>query len=389
MKSTNDGVVESPVIIAEHIDLDQIGSGGIDGMIVDFLDSYASRHDVRLVGVVSEHSDGVGRWQKRRAGQGQVDFLPIRFLDKSRDRRIPHSVSFAGSLLRRRNLLPRGRYQVHRIETAVILRLLGHEYSMFLHNDLSGLTGPYSDSFWKKVPLAYRWLERIAIGGAESVGVFSAGGAERIARNRGGVTALRSWYDPRIFFPSPAQRAQSGPLRVIWVGRLESQKDPLLAIDAFAILAASQPSHLTIVGAGSMLAESQARVRALGLGELVSFTGALPKSQVAGLMREADVFLLTSHYEGSPTVLVEAAASGLPSAATRDADTDGFLGDGLCGAIATSRDPSAVAEALDLASHLRVSRDAIVARTHDRTRDHGLDDFARVALASRDPGRRS
>jgi glycosyltransferase involved in cell wall biosynthesis len=63
-------------------------------------------------------------------------------------------------------------------------------------------------------------------------------------------------------------------------------------------------------------------------------------------MRQAGSLLLTSHYEGSPTVLVEANATGLPVASTKGADPDGALIAGKNGLAVDSRNPHDLAKAV-------------------------------------------
>jgi glycosyltransferase involved in cell wall biosynthesis len=365
------------VVVVEHIDPDQVGSGGIDGMILDYLRVVRQTVPTSLLGVTASGSDDVGQWQRRDVGGSQVDFLPICALDKRKARRVPHSVRFAVALFVHRRRLPRGRYLVPRVETATVLRLLRLQYSLFLHNDLAGLTGKDSDSFWKRTPWLYAWMERVAVLGAASVGVFSAAGAERLTKYRDDVVRLRSWFNPEVFFPS-SKDSPTAPVIVLWVGRFESQKDPLLALSAFAEFSETTPTRLVMVGSGSLLQRARDHCRQLGIDDDVTFAGAVPKSDVARFMRSADVLLLTSHYEGSPTVLVEAAASGIPSAATSEADTDHFLTHAGCGSVSRSRDPRAIAEAMSAALEKRLPPTELSERVADRSLEVALLSFHRV-----------
>lgn len=367
------------VAVVEHIDLEQIGSGGIDGIILDFIEHYGSSIDVCVVGV-SSRRESVGSWRVATVRGKAVRFLAVRQIDKTRPRRLPHSVRFAWSLFRSRGELPRVRHQVHRAETGVFLRLLGLDYSLFLHNDLPGLTGRHSDSMWRWLPRLYRALEHAAVMGAVSVGVFSEAGATRIAAYRDDVVALKTWYDPKMFHPGPRTDG-TATLTILWVGRMESQKAPMLAVDAFAVLRETISARLVMVGSGSLFNDVVDHCRDLGLVDDVTFTGSLPKDLVAEQMRTADVFLLTSHYEGSPTVMVEAAASGLPIASTKEADTDAFLADGTFGKSAETRDAGLVARAVLEAHSLSTDREGISEAVADRSVDRGVERFARVALA--------
>lgn len=99
---------------------------------------------------------------------------------------------------------------------------------------------------------------------------------------------------------------------VIFVGRLDPQKNPLFLLDIFQELRKFWPeSRLLIVGDGVLKDEMLDRIEALGIAAYVSILGT--RSDVSALLQAADVFLLPSLFEGLGIVLVEAQAAGLPT----------------------------------------------------------------------------
>jgi glycosyltransferase involved in cell wall biosynthesis len=105
--------------------------------------------------------------------------------------------------------------------------------------------------------------------------------------------------------------------RLLNVASLDVKKGHDVLLDAVARLRASgRAVELDVVGEGELRGALEARSRELGLGEAVRFLGARPPGEVAGLMREADAFVLPSRFENLPVVLLEAMASGLPAVAT-------------------------------------------------------------------------
>jgi glycosyltransferase involved in cell wall biosynthesis len=100
------------------------------------------------------------------------------------------------------------------------------------------------------------------------------------------------------------------------------------------------------------------RVAELKLTEAVSFAGAGDRGAVAALLRRSHVLLLTSRYEGSPRILIEALATGTPVAATQEADSDMLIVPMKTGAKSASRTPQALADAL--LDAVLASRDACV-----------------------------
>jgi glycosyltransferase involved in cell wall biosynthesis len=101
---------------------------------------------------------------------------------------------------------------------------------------------------------------------------------------------------------------------VVAVGRLTHQKGFDLLLAAFAKLAPLFPkAMLTIFGEGSERSNLLLQARSLGISERVELPGT---TRTPGdWLSAADLFVLSSRYEGFPNVLVEAVAAGLPSIA--------------------------------------------------------------------------
>lgn len=100
-----------------------------------------------------------------------------------------------------------------------------------------------------------------------------------------------------------------GPRLVLYVGRLEAEKCVDVLIRGFAE-SSQRNAKLVIVGDGAQRPDLERLASELGCGERVSFTGALPHSEVLIWMKRASVFVLVSSSEGMPFVLLEAMAAG-------------------------------------------------------------------------------
>jgi glycosyltransferase involved in cell wall biosynthesis len=138
-------------------------------------------------------------------------------------------------------------------------------------------------------------------------------------------------------FAGPARMQAANPARLIYVGRIEPQKNlPGLLEVLSALHNASVPFVMTIVGAGKELPAVRDRAGRMPCGGNITFLGARSQQQVARLLDEHDFLLMTSHYEGTPHAMLEAMAHGvvvlasrLPGATDRiiTHGVDGFLCD--------------------------------------------------------------
>jgi glycosyltransferase involved in cell wall biosynthesis len=101
---------------------------------------------------------------------------------------------------------------------------------------------------------------------------------------------------------------------IIGMGRLTRQKDFPTLIRAFARVRAQLPSHLMILGEGRDRAMLSELAQDLGVAEAVALPGFVVNPYP--FLGRAALFVLSSLWEGSPTVLTEAMALGLPVVST-------------------------------------------------------------------------
>jgi glycosyltransferase involved in cell wall biosynthesis len=130
----------------------------------------------------------------------------------------------------------------------------------------------------------------------------------------------------RIYYPVDLQRVREladsegnpfagpGP-HLAAVGRLCRQKGFDLLLEAMAVVRTHLPqASLTILGQGPLLAELTQQAEGLGLADAVRFLGF--QRNPWQYLKHADIFVLSSRYEGLPNVLLEAMALGTPIVAT-------------------------------------------------------------------------
>ena len=137
--------------------------------------------------------------------------------------------------------------------------------------------------------------------------------------------------------------------RLLFVGRLAAQKNlPLLLECARLLKQAGHRFTLTLVGDGPEEPSLRALATRAGLDGEVQFRGALPRDRIAAAFAEADIFVLTSDFEGYARVLMEAAAAALPVVTTAVSGSDEAVADGETGFIVPIGAAAAVVEKLTL-----------------------------------------
>ncbi len=122
------------------------------------------------------------------------------------------------------------------------------------------------------------------------------------------------------------------PPRLLMVGRLSVQKNPLLAIRALAQVR-DLPWEFHVIGDGPLRAEMEGEARTLGIASRVRFLGWLDTASVGTAMSNADVLMLTSHSEGLPMAAIEALDRGLAIISSRIEGVGDIVDDGINGVL--------------------------------------------------------
>ncbi len=163
---------------------------------------------------------------------------------------------------------------------------------------------------------------------------------------RARLTRIRNGF---VASPDPLGRAEARAALGLpvdapvagWVGRMSTEKDPLLAVEALAN-AAPPTAHLCFVGDGPLRAPLLERAAALGVADRVHADGAKPDA--ARFLAAFDTLLLSSRTEGTPMTILEAAMAGVPIVATAVGGVPDVVG--ADGALVPAGDARALGAAL-------------------------------------------
>jgi glycosyltransferase involved in cell wall biosynthesis len=187
-------------------------------------------------------------------------------------------------------------------------------------NTLSSVSNGENDLRWKLYPMLAKWFYPWA----DSVTAVSKGVADdliqaaKLSKNQ-----VQVIFNP-IVTPQMRQKSKANlehpwfrpgePPVILGVGRLTGQKAFNVLIEAFARVRKFQQARLLILGEGEERPILEAQVRDLGLEHDVELPGFI--SNPYPYMAHAALFVLSSRWEGLPTVLVEAMSLGTPVIST-------------------------------------------------------------------------
>ncbi len=340
--------------------------GGIDTFVRGTLRFAPDDIDMSLIGMSTDtEARPVGKWLCCNLSTRPFGFFPVLGETAAGARpRIPLSLRFTLALKAYRPRCQADVLEFHRIEPMLAYLFDHRPKSAFFHSGMAVLHDAATDVRWKHIPWLYYGLERFLIPRlsaafavrADTVRAYRA----RYPRLRDAIHFIPTWMDPEIFYPADggarsASRARlaietgfpvTSPI-LIYVGRLDSSKDPLRLLQAFhAVVAAGRDIVLVLVGEGVLRGEIESYVRRHGLDRRVVLAGPKPQPLVADWLRCADLFVLSSAYEGMPMSVLEALGSGLPVVTTDVGEVRRVIKPGVNGEIAASRSVEALASAM-------------------------------------------
>jgi glycosyltransferase involved in cell wall biosynthesis len=165
-----------------------------------------------------------------------------------------------------------------------------------------------------------------------------------------------------------APRSASPGTRFGAVGRMVPVKAHSILIDAFAQLSRKLPdAGLRIVGGGPLESALRKQTRKAGLDGRIRIENFNPR--IADVLRELDIFVMSSTSEGLPLVILEAMAAGLPVVSTRIGGVPEVAPEGEVSVLCTPGSASGLAEAMyqaatacDLACMGKKAREIAIAK---------------------------
>jgi glycosyltransferase involved in cell wall biosynthesis len=253
-------------------------------------------------------------------------------------------------------------------------RLTGVPYVLTAHlGDVPGGVPEQTAGLFRLIEPLTRpiWKRAAAV---TAVSTFVAELAERAYSRKAEVVLNGITLGPR-----PDIRVHAPP-RLLMVGRLSMQKNPVLAIRALALVR-DLPWEFHVIGDGPFRAEMERLARELNIESRVRFLGWLDSANVAAEMRGADALLMTSLSEGLPMAAIEALDRGLAVVSSRIGGVSDVIEDGVNGALCELTPESFAAALRAILSDpekLRTMREASSARADRFELSRSLDAYERL-----------
>lgn len=158
------------------------------------------------------------------------------------------------------------------------------------------------------------------------------------------VEVIGNGVDEKVFTPIKNKVDEK---YILYSGRLDYRKGLFDLIESSKIICQVHPEiSFVITGKGILIEKLKRRVNESGLKKNFNFVGFVSREKLIQLYQQATIYVLPSHYEGLPTVLLEAMACGCPIVATSVSGNLDVLTQGHDGILVPPKSPDKIAEAV-------------------------------------------
>lgn len=221
-------------------------------------------------------------------------------------------------------------YVVDKVNAAIKIGYIQNDY------DMLGMDEAFDEPYFKK-------LKYIVTCAPECKVVLD----RRFPDKKDKIVVIENIVSPKLINNFSLEETDENfphTVNIVSVGRLENQKGYDLAVEALRMVKdAQQDFHWFILGEGSLQNDLQRQIKELGLQESVTFVGV--KENHYPYLRQADIFMQTSRFEGKSIAIEEAKIMAKPIVVTRFSTVNDQIQDGETGIIA-DMNPQGIAEKL-------------------------------------------
>ncbi len=351
------------------------GDGGVENMVTNLLRGFVAAGvpvDLILLKARGGHLDRIPPQVDVIRLNVSTSALALPAVARYLRRHRPAAMLVAKDRASRIALLAR---RIAGVETRLVLRM-----GMHLSGSLAGKNVIRRWSRYLPVRWLYPWADRIiAVSQAVADDLATIGHIPRerfvVIRNPSVPEDIDALARAPVDHPWLGDDA-TVPV-IMGIGRLTAQKDFPSLIRAFSEVRRHRPARLIILGAGPQREALEKLAATLRIGDCVYFAG-FQGNPYAWLSR-ASLFVLSSRYEGSPNVLVEAMALGVPVVSTNcPSGPAEILDNGRIAPLVPPGDSRALAEAMQRTLDQPSDRGALQHAVSEYTIDASAREYLRV-----------
>jgi glycosyltransferase involved in cell wall biosynthesis len=129
------------------------------------------------------------------------------------------------------------------------------------------------------------------------------------------IIVVSNWFDDLLFKPSQKKTLNKASVSLISVGRLDNGKNHILLLESVKKMSETAVVNVLIIGSGEekdnlLNYSNRNNIR-------LKIIDSVPNPEIPKFLRCADIFLITSKYEGQPQAVIEALSCGLPVIGTK------------------------------------------------------------------------
>jgi glycosyltransferase involved in cell wall biosynthesis len=338
--------VRDKIILIEACNFIDYPKGGQLSFCTQLLEVFPDNY-FKLIGITTDPSIEIGRWQTKIINGKYYDFFPLLYTkNKTTKGLIPGRLKFFISLLKyQKKLFPNTEFNhlfTHAPETLLALKL--NKPNINILHFMHGVENPlsmarfkwaiyFSKLFWKLYLKKLNQADYLAAT-ADQLNIDKF----RIENNFNKIIdSFPTRFDDNIFRPFHYKKPEVPTF--IYCGRINQVKGWELLIDSFYnYLNYYGEAKLILVGDGEDRKNVEDRIKELGIVDKVILTGFLNKEEIVNYLNKSNVFVLPSYKEGWSIALVEALGCGLPIVSTKVSGTGEMIIEGKNGYVIEERD---------------------------------------------------
>lgn len=341
--------------------------GGVEAFIKGCIKYSPDDFLCSFVGITSDPASRPPKqWQTIEVSGKSIRFFPL-FHERNENKKtvIPLSLRFTYALKCAGLSFDDQVLLLNRIEPVIAIRKSAAPKIGVVHTDIEKqIAKNASEVLWSRFSAMYGSFERkvfpyfsyIYTVSMNSLNYFHS----RYPEQSDKFAFLPTWVDPDVFSPgritkdkTKAQCPYNELSRhvqkqwIVFAGRIQETKAPFRLIDTFkAYHDHHQKSVLIMIGEGNLRKQAQEYTQTLSIADDVVFLKNMNQNELAYFFRAADLFLLTSNYEGMPRCVLEALGSGTPVVTTDVGEVKRVVQNGFSGEVISGFEPTDIAEGI-------------------------------------------